>query len=478
MAHKKIVIVGGGITGLAAAYQLLKSGTDADVTLVEASDRVGGIVQTEHVEGFVIERGPDSFLKTKLHARQLAVELGLEPQFISPRSHRLYFVHKSRLESLPPGMVLGIPTRAKGAWNTPLLSKKGVLRALAEPVVPVRRGNGDESVLEFLSRRLGREAATRIAAPLLSGVFAGDAAELSIQSTFPQLIELEKNYGSLLGGLFAQRSGIVGEANALTRAAQILSWMMRDEDVADSPFVSLAGGMGGLVDAIVDALPPEWIQTNCQAHSVLPAKSGGWTVATEGAGVLEADAVLLTTPARVSQRILPAGALREELGQIPFRSTVIVTFALESEGLGHDLNGVGFVAPDRDRRLIAGTFSSSKWSGRAPRGKVLLRAYLCEYPQGSRLCDASDATLVGWAQAGLLKLFGRVGQPLFTRVVRYRQASPQPVVGHQQRMAGIDRELENFPGVYLAGAGLRGVGLPDCIRQGREAGRRILADLG
>ena len=472
----RVVIVGGGITGLAAAHRLATLRPELPFVLLESRRRLGGNIVTERRDGFVLDAGPDSFLRTKPDALALCDELGLRADLITvrPEARTVYVAHEGRLERLPAGLALAVPTRIGPMLKTPLLGSLDKLRLLGDLVLPRRRNGSaqrDESIDAFVTRHFGRSAAQKLAAPLLGGIYAGDIAELSILSTFPQLVDLEAKHGSLVRGFFAaQGSGAFGARNA----RELARWLLRGEQVAESPFCSLREGMGSLVDALAASLPRGSLHTDVEVVSL--ERRNGWHVKLAGGETLTAAAVLLATPAHIAARLAPRGALGEALAEIPYVSTATIFFALDRGQVTHPLDGLGFVVPSGEGQILAGTWISSKWDHRAPAGGALIRAFV----GGTRASDlverSDDTALTALARAELERFMGPLGEPRFTRVFRYHRANPQPVVGHAARLVRLARLLETQPGLHVAGAAYQGVGIPDCVRQGRAAAERIVRD--
>lgn len=470
-----VVVVGAGITGLSAAFAIASARPELMLAVLERRDRAGGNIVTEQSDGFLLDGGPDSFLRTKPQAVELCKELGLGAELVSTseRARKVYMVHDGALEPMPAGMALAVPTRLSPMVQTPLVSFAGKLRMLGDLLLPGREQlPDDESVEDFLARRFGREAAQKIAAPLLGGIYAGDIAELSVRATFPQLVELERAHGSLVRGFFAaqKKNGARGSLR------EALSWMRRGEEAPPSPFLSLRRGMGALTDAIVARLPRGTVRTSAAVERLEREPSGRWRVVLVTGETLAADAVLLATPAHVAARLVPDPEAASELAGIPYVSTATVFFGFSREQVAHPLDGVGFIAPKGEGALIAGTWVSSKWDGRAPEGRVLVRAFLGGRRSVVDVAQTSDEELAATAHRELERLMGPLGEPELTRVFRYVDANPQPLVGHGARLARIERRLGALPGLYLAGAAYDGVGIPDCIRQGRAAADRILRD--
>jgi oxygen-dependent protoporphyrinogen oxidase len=364
---------------------------------------------------------------------------------------------------MPAGMALAVPTRVGPMIKTPLLSWPGKLRMLGDLVLPARRSDDDESIEDFVARRFGREAARKLAAPLLGGIYAGDVGELSVRSTFPQLIDIEKKHGSLVRGFLALQA-------ARAKAAPKPNGGKKPE--VPSPFLSLKGGIGSLVEALRNNLRPGAARTGRAAIAV-ERKEQGWQVVLEGGERLHADAVLFASPAHATAKLVPDAELARELCDIPYLSTATVFMAFPRAKLERALDGVGFVAPKGEAEVIAATWVTSKWDARAPDDHVLVRAFLGGARAKVDVAQSSDAHLAAIARRELERLQGRLPEPSLTRIYRFIDSNPQPVVGHGARMARIARRMAELPGLYLAGAAYDGVGIPDCVRQARSAVDRI-----
>jgi oxygen-dependent protoporphyrinogen oxidase len=468
---KRIVIVGGGITGLSAAYAAVARARELEravaVTVLEESPRFGGNLRTERADGFLLDAGPDSWVVTKPEATALARELGLEHALVgtNPATRRYYIAWGQRLHPVPEGLVLGVPTRVGPLVRTSLFSWAGKARMAVEPLVPARRfeGDSDESVAQFAARRLGHEAAERLVAPLLGGISAGDASDISVRAAFPQLVAMEQTRGSLVLGMLAARR---------ERARR---------EQGGSAFVSLRGGVGELVSALVEALRSRGVllRPDSPVTALTRVEGGaGWTLDGAGGERISADAVLLAIPAGAAARVLPPAAdgdLRAGLASIVYGSTASVFLGFARKDVAHPLDGVGFVVPRAmGRPILAGTWVSSKWSDRAPEGSVLLRVFVGG-PRGEELAAGGDDTLERVARSELLSLMGLDAEPTLVRVFRFPRASAQMRVGHLARMRSVHQRLAlAAPGVRIAGGGYDGVGIPDCIRQGQEAGRALV----
>lgn len=468
----RVCVAGGGVTGLVAAWQLARLRPDARVTLLEARDRLGGNVVTERRDGFVLDGGPDSFLRTKPEAVELCRELGLDDSLVTTRdqARKVYLAHRGSLEPLPAGMALAVPTRLAPVVATPLLGVAGKLRAAAEPFVR-SKSEGDETIEEFVARRLGREVAERIAGPLLGGIYAGDCSKLSIRATFPQLVDMELRHGSLLKALHAAAAGDGSWARWFVRRGA--------EGVTPSPFLSLRGGMGALIDGLARSLPDGVVRCSTPVTQVARVEGYDrrWIVEVQGGEPVVADAVILAIPAHAAARAVRDADLARELARIPYVSTATVFFALERPRVAHALDGVGFIAPAGESRLLAATWVTSKWDERAPPGMVLIRAFVGGARAPTLVRESSDADLVKLARADLTRLMGDLGPAVFTRVFRWIDAGPQPNVGHLARLERIRGRLAVHGGLHVAGAAYDGVGIPDCVRQARAAARAVAASL-
>jgi oxygen-dependent protoporphyrinogen oxidase len=450
----KVVVVGGGIAGLAAAYRLERLVPDVEVVVVERSRRLGGKLVTEREHGFVVEGAADSFLSRKPRGVGLAEELGLADQLVGrrPENARTFVRVRGELHPLPEGLTGMIPTNLDALEGTGLLSQKGRERLAAEVDVRAERVGADESIASFVSRRLGREAYERMVEPLMTGIYGGDGEQLSLQATFPNLRALELEHGSVLRGLAVQPAATS----------------------AYPPFVSLRGGMGALVERLAAELRGE-LRTGVAAARVTRTPSGYDLVLGSGE-VVGADGVVVATPAFASAEILAAldPELAQEHAEIPYASSAIVTLAYLRED--RPLDGYGYVIPRAEGSdVLACTWSSTKWEGRAPAGASLIRVYLGRFG-GRDVTSESDDELVESAREELRVLDIRA-EPDRTWLHRWPRGMPQYVLGHPELLERIDAALEQHPGLALAGAAYRGVGIPDCIHSGEEAARSLARSL-
>ncbi len=469
MSARRIVIVGGGITGLATAHALVTGprATELDVVVLEAGAAPGGNIRTMKRDGYTIDGGPDSWVASKPQATALATAVGLGDDLMPTveATRRVYVAWKGGLHPLPEGLVLAVPTQVMPMLKTPLFSWAAKLRMGLEIMVPRRKSRDDESIGEFVTRRLGTEMTERLAAPLLGGIFAGDATKISIRATFPQFVEMEEKHGSLILAMRAAK-----RANGAPKGKG-----------PPSAFTSLRGGMGSLVDAVVRAIGAARVRTSTCVTSIAKLDAGDargrFRIDVKGGDSLYADDVVLATPAHAAGVALGAldADLARDLDGIPYASTATVFLAYRRADVKHPLDGVGFLVPrPLGRPILAATWVSSKWESRAPEGGVLMRAFFGGH-WGEELLSQSDDQLVELARKELGDLMKLDATPLFSQVFRFVRASPQPVVGHLAKIARMKTTLARYPGLYIAGSGFDGVGVPDCVRQANEIAATIVA---
>ncbi len=473
---KRIIIIGGGITGLAAAYRFieLSKGTAAefDVTVLEETSRLGGTIQTEHRDGFVLEHGPDSFISEKPEALELVKRMGLASQLIETnKEHRRSFiVRNGRLRPVPEGFQLLAPSRFWPFVSTDIFSWTGKARMALDLLLP--RGNTeniDESLAQFVRRRLGREALERMAQPMVAGVYTADPERLSLRAAMPRFLEMERADRSVILGMLKRASTHnKAETNGTSGARYSL-------------FLSFDRGMQTLVGELSLRLPQSSVRLHAKVTSLrLDRSSGGWLVGTESGVSLRADGVCLALPTYAAGQLLQEtdSKLSEELKSISYASTATVNLAYCRGDLRHPLDGFGFVVPFIEKRsLIACTFSSIKFPGRAPNGSVLLRAFVGGALQPDMFALEEDQMLQR-VQADLRELLGIKKAPRFSEVTRWPRSMPQYEIGHLDRVQRIDNHLIRLPTLKLAGNAYRGAGIPDCIRSGEEAAEALASFLG
>ena len=454
-----VAIVGGGIAGLATAYELSRRGIS--FVVLERGPRAGGVIFSEEVDGFTIDGGPDALLIQKPEAIALCREIGLGDRLVSTKPPRMAYIQRGgRLHALPAASVLGIPTRIGPFVRTTLFSWAGKLRMGAELFVPPRRDEADESIGAFMTRRFGREATAYLAEPLLAGIHAGDVDRLSIRALFPRLVEAERKHGSLLRAF--QTPTPVGQPPSAIHSGE-------------GAFKSLPGGLSEMVRALVEALGDGNVRTGTGVDAI--SGNGPFVVRTSHGPPIDAKAVVLATPAYATSALTRDrdAELSRLAGEIPYASAATVAFAFSRDQVRHPLTGSGFVVPRVEHTgILAASWLSSKWPNRAPEGRVLMRTFLggARDPQA---LERSDDELIRTSLAAIRPLLGIERDPLFTRVYRWDRGNAQHDVGHLDRMAAIDRALTRHPGVFLTGSGFRGVGIPDCVADGRKTGAAVAA---
>ena len=456
----RIVVIGGGITGLAATHQLCKLCSEKnialDVILLEASDRLGGVIQTSKRDGFPIESGPDSFISQKPEAVDLCHRIGIADQLIpTVEAHRRAFVvHKSRLVPIPEGFILLAPTKLNPLIKSPLFSWKGKLRMGMDLLLPAKKDEADESLASFVTRRLGREALDSIVQPLVAGIYTANPEELSLRATMPQFLNMEQQHGSVIRGL---RRQMIQQQNSGSGARYSL-------------FVSLQHGQNSFVDALTRRLPENSIRLNSPVKQVL--KPGvNWSVTLENGTALNANAVIICLPGPRATELLKDmdSKLAADLTAIKYASSAVINMAWHHSDIPHPLNGFGFVVPAIERRsLIACSFSSVKFKERAPDGHVLLRCFIGGALQPEML-ELDDVDMLAAIQRDLRDLLGITSPPLFTHVQRHFDSMPQYAVGHLDLVARLRSQLSKYSGLALAGNAFEGIGIPDCIRSGEKA---------
>lgn len=455
-----VAVVGGGMAGLAAAYFLeqyaRREGWHLTGWLVEMERRLGGKVCTLRDGPFLVELGPDSFFTQKPWAVELAQEVGLGDALIAPKEKRVYLLRRGRLHPVPAGLLSIAPAGLKDIWCASFLSLWGKARASLEPFIPPRKEAGDEPLGAFLRRRLGREWVERIGEPLMAGVHAGNAGRLSLHALYPTLAQWERRFGSLARA----RKSLRTPTHTPSRLP---------------PFLSLAPGVGALPQAVASRLTRFLVLLGRRAVSLSPQADGRFALALDDGKHLLADAVILALPS-FAAGVLVGGFAPEAstlLNRLEYASTATVTLAFRQEAVAHPLGGSGFLVPRTERFVLTGcTWVTSKWPERAPQGFVLLRAFLGWAEDASPLAW-DDITLVEKTTEALRPLLGLRGQAERVWVHRWPHAMPQYAVGHQEWLARVERALAPWPGLVLAGSAYRGVGIPDCIRQGQQAAEKV-----
>lgn len=490
----RIAVVGGGLTGLSAAFYACRladeAGIRASVAVFESSNRLGGKVNTLRRDGFVIERGPDSFLGRKLPMLHLAKDLGLLDELVgtNPAAVKTYLAHDGKLAPMPKGLNLGIPNDLGAFAQNSLISPLGKLRALDEMRLPPKMSDDDESVGEFLERRLGREMVEAIAEPLLAGIHAGDLYKLSLRATFPQFAEMERKYGSVIRGMIdAKRKAPTAGA----KAAAARSEAVGGYPIPPTAFLTFRDGLSALIEAL---------QTKLQAYSCDVRTGVGvrslerisnaytldatqrsvnegpvYTLRLEDGFAFEADRVLIALPAFAASELLNPHVDVTVLEQLDYVSVANVVLGFDAKSFGHRLDGSGFLVPHSEGRTItASTWTSAKWRHTAPEGKRLIRCYIGRAGDESAV-ELPDDRLAEAVRRDLRELMGLTAVPEFVEITRLRRSMPQYPVGHTEAIAALRARLESsLPGVYATGTPFDAVGLPDCVEMGRAAALQML----
>ncbi|WP_025950948.1 protoporphyrinogen oxidase [Geobacillus thermocatenulatus] len=456
--QRTVVIIGGGITGLTAAYYLQKAIREQRLPLacklVEATHRLGGKVQTVVRDGFVIERGPDSFLARKTSAFRLVKEVGLEHEIVHNATGTSYILVNGKLYPIPGGAVMGIPTRIAPFLTTGLFSPAGKLRAALDFVLPPVKVDGDMPLGRFFRRRLGDEVVDNLIEPLLSGIYAGDIDEMSLMATFPQFFQLEQKYGSLVRG--ARRT------------------TPKEQKERKGAFQTLKTGLQSLVDEVEKRLEPGSVIKGVRVERIVRTDSA-YRLQLSTGEVWGADGIIVTTPHHVVPDMFADYPFFAPFRSVPLTSVATVALAFPEEAIRQDIDGTGFVVSRRsDYTMTACTWTHKKWPHTAPPGKALLRCYVGR-PGDEEIVDQPDDEIVRVVLDDLNKVMNIAGQPEFAVISRWKRAMPQYTVGHRERLAHMKRQMgDALPGVFLAGSSYEGLGLPDCIDQGEKAVRDVL----
>lgn len=469
---KRVAIIGGGISGLAAACALQEytkhtkqSGEKIELSLLEKENRLGGAILTEKIDGFIVEGGPDCFIIEKPWALELSKKLGIENHLLNTNEENngTFIFSRGRFHRLPEGLMLMVPTKIVPFLTTGLISWPGKIRMGLDFFLPRRSDQRDESLASFVRRRLGQEVLERIAEPLVGGIHASDPEEMSLQSTFPRFIQMEQEHRSVILGMLARRKQM--------RAAPSKKGAKR------TYFVSFVEGMSELTNALVASLDKKILLKGKRVVRLgKKAQKPMYELHLEKGEKMEVDAVVLAVPAFVTAGLIEEldKTLAENLQKISYVSSVTVSLAYERSKISHPLNGFGFIIPRvENRKIMATTWSSVKWANRAPEGYVLLRAFIGG-AQHQGLVQLDDDALIELVRAELKNLMGLEADPIFGRVFRWQKGMPQYKVGHLGRVVELEKGFENYPGLFITGAGYRGVGVPDCIHNGELVAKKVI----
>lgn len=464
-----VAVVGGGIAGLAAAHRLVELDPTIRLTLYEAGDRLGGVLSNVRRDGYLIERSADMFTSRDPWALDLCRRVGIadELQGTRPENRRAFVVRRGKLLPIPEGFTLMSPAKAWPIITSPIFTPLGKLRMACDYFTRPRQEGADESLESFVVRHFGRETFDRLIQPLIGGIYTADPAKLSMQATLPQFVELERKFGSLIRGM--------RHTNPKRQRGP------HDDQPSGARyglFVTPRRGMSSLVEAIAGRLPSETVRLNARLERIEQSDSGRWQLSVSGDAAPQSfDALILAVPASLAASLLPGvcGELASLLGQIPYAGCCVAVTAFRREQIAHPCNGSGFVVPiAENRRIIAGSFSSQKFAGRAPDDRILLRIFIGGALQ-PELADLPDDDIRRLVRQELAELLGASGEPEFCDIVRWQGMMPQYHVGHLDLVAKIEARVASIPGFALAGNAYRGVGIPFCIRSGEQAAESILA---
>jgi len=468
MSNKKIAVIGGGISGLAAAYSLeemaQRKGKSISITLFEKNNRIGGNILTERVGDFLIEGGPDCFLSEKPWAIQLCEWLGMGESLLRTNDEyrRTYIYWKGRLRELPEGIMLMIPTRFFPLLKSDLFSLAGKLRMGMELFIPKRKSGGDESLSEFVRRRLGQEIVERVAEPLVAGVHAENPDAMSIKSRFPRFVQMEEEYGSLIKGMLAKRKIMLNSESGKPK------WTM---------FMTLKNGLDELPLTIVKALKMTTIITNKEVSEI--NKVSGYKIYLKNRDTIDADVVIFATPSYETGRLLRGlnSSISDQLDTIPYVSTATISLAYKKDSILHPMNGFGFLVPRvENRRIMGASWVSRKFSYRTPDDSILIRCFI----GGSRneeLVFLDDKDMLKMIREELRDVMGISAEPILTRIYRWEKAMPQYIIGHDERVSRIEQSISKYPDMFVTGSAYRGGGISECIKNAQLTAESVLNHL-
>ncbi|MBI5642413.1 MAG: protoporphyrinogen oxidase [Deltaproteobacteria bacterium] len=475
---KRVVIIGGGIAGLATAYSLREhsEGKDFEIIILEKKERLGGNIRTEKIGGFIIEGGPDCFLSEKPWAMELCKRVGLGDNLLptNEQNRKIFVLSRGKLHVLPEGVILMVPTKILPLATSSLISIPGKIRMALELFIPKRSDKGDESLGNFVRRRLGTEALDKIAEPLVAGVHAGDPETMSVRASFPKFVQLEEDYGSLIKGM--------------VRKMELLKKTHREAPKKDAPsakvtmFMTLKNGLGELIETLTGKVSKSRntvIRTGVNVTGI-QKKDGGYEVAIEGGGDIKADSVIIAAPAYSAANLVRGfdSELAVKLLTIPYVSTATVSIGFKKSDIKHPLNGFGFVVPKIEKRkIMAATWTSVKFKYRAPEDSVLIRCFVGGSKDTS-LLSASDEEMIRAVREELKDIMGIDAKPVLAKVYRWINSMPQYTIGHEERINWIDERVSAYPGFYLVGSAYHGIGISDSVRYGEIVAKKALHHIG
>jgi len=464
---KRIAIIGGGISGLSAAYALeqkRRAGVPVEYVLFESSPRLGGVLVTDRVDGCLVEAGPDSFITEKPWAADLCREIGLGDQLIGSNDpqRKTYIVVKGRLIVMPDGLMFMVPTKILPTVFSPLFSLRTKMRMAGEWFHPPHKASADESVAELVGRHYGEDMVDLLADPLLSGVYGGEASQLSVRAVLPRFADMEAKHGSLGRAMLSARKKMAAAKKG----------------PAPPLFTSLKEGMQQMVDALVVRVDPNAIRSSTEVESVL-SQEGGWTVSA-GYQSDHFDGLIMATPAAAASALLEMAddELSRELGEICYSSSITVTLGYDETVRRSLPPGFGFLVPRSEgRRMLAATFVHNKFPHRAPENRAIVRCFLGG-ARDEQILQSSNDEILAIVRDELRQIIKLTAEPLFVRVYKWKGAMAQYGVGHLERLQRIEALRHKLPGLGLAGNAFTGIGVPDCVRSGKEAALKVLAAIG
>lgn len=467
--NKRVAVVGGGISGLAAAHRLTELNPQTEVILLEASSRLGGVLKTVSKEGFLVEQSADNFITNLPGGIKLCQRVGLAEEMLNTRDEfrRAFIIHKKKLQIIPEGFLIMAPSKVMPIIKTPILSTRGKLRMLWEYFVPKKKEAGDESLQSFSLRRFGQETFDRLIQPLVGGIYTADPQKLSLQATLPRFLQMEQDYGSLVRGALKQAKARKQTDSTSSGARYSL-------------FTTPQNGMSRLVNSVAAKLPQEGIMLNSPVETVSQIENNRWEihVAGDSPRTLEVDGVIIASRAYHAAKMLASvnDELVKKLNSIPYAGCAIVSLGFKREQIAHPLNGFGFVVPAVEKlSMLSASFSSIKYEGRAPDGSVLIRAFLGGAMQAELVAKEGEE-LLHIVKQELSQLLGITGEPMMHHVNRHVAAMPQYHLGHVELVDEIEQLLTTHPGLQLAGNAYRGVGVPQCIASGEQAAEQLFTE--
>lgn len=472
---KKVVIIGGGIAGLAAAYSLREhqkqGGPDFEIILLERRERLGGNIKTEKEKGFLIEGGPDCFLSEKPWAMELCKRIGLTDKLLptNEENKKTFVLSGGKLHVLPEGVILMIPTKILPLATSSLISIPGKVRMAMEVFIPPKKDKKDETLGSFVRRRLGQEALDKIAEPLVAGVHAGDPETMSVRASFPKFVQLEEESGSLIRGM--------------VKKMELMKKMHKPAPAGNAPrikismFMTLKDGLSDMIDTLTKRLAAfknTKLETGISVERV-SKKGDKYEVVLEGR-TIEADTVVIAAPAYATASLIKNmdAELSEKLLTIPYVSTATVSIGFKKKDIKHPLNGFGFVVPKIEkRRIMAATWTSVKFKYRAPDDSVLIRCFIGG-SKNAELVSLSDSEMIKLVREELKDIMGIDAEPVIAKVFRWINSMPQYTIGHEERISWIDEKVARYPGLYITGSAYHGIGISDSVRNGEVIAKKVL----